>query len=188
MMSESERSLRQSLGIRDDVQQVLIVEQSAHCDWDWICTFEEYYCQDGNISGHQPVRTTLQQALGLVSSSYTYVYCEVGYLRRFMEDPKVSEADKTALKNAAGTTFLFSSGGITSAENLTLHTETFIRNYLLGRQWLTQTFGVPASKQMWIPDDFGHDAQLPALLQAMGFTGAGFESLRTMMWLGLGQR
>src|SRR5258708_6028822 len=27
---------------------------------------------------------------------------------------------------------------------------------------------------MWIPDDFGHDAQLPALLQAMGISGAGF--------------
>ena len=27
---------------------------------------------------------------------------------------------------------------------------------------------------MWIPDDFGHDAQLPVLLEGMGFLGAGF--------------
>ncbi|MCU1348337.1 MAG: putative alpha-mannosidase, partial [Acidobacteria bacterium] len=92
----------------------------------------------------------------------------------FMNDTSVPQSAKDALAKYAGSTFLFSSGGITSAENLTLHTEAFIRNYLLGRQWLTETFGVTASNQMWIPDDFGHDAQLPALLQAMGFTGAGF--------------
>jgi alpha-mannosidase len=175
-MNDREQSLRQTLGIPDDAQQVLILEQSAHCDWDWVATFPVYYGSGGG--GHQAVRTTLQAALGLISEGFfTYVYCEVAYLQSFMNDPNVSASDKAALAAAAGSTFLFSSGGITSAENLTLHTESFIRNYLLGRQWLSQTFGVQASNQMWIPDDFGHDAQLPVLLQAMGFTGAGFERI-----------
>lgn len=175
-MNDRELSLRRALDIPDDAQQVLILEQSAHCDWDWVATFDDYYANGGG--GHQPVRTTLQQALTEVAGgSFTYVFCETAYLQAFLNDANVSAADKNALRAAAGSSFLFSSGGITSAENLTLHTEAFIRNYLLGRQWLQQTFGVTASNQMWIPDDFGHDAQLPALLQAMGFTGAGFERI-----------
>lgn len=36
------------------------------------------------------------------------------------------------------------------------------------------TFGVQPSRLLWVPDDFGHDAQLPSLAQAMGFAGVGF--------------
>jgi alpha-mannosidase len=173
-MNETESALRRSLSIPDDASQVLVFEQSAHCDWDWVATFQQYYACGGGE--HQAVSTTLQQALASIDSTsgYQYVYCEVAYLQAFMNDPNVPQSAKDALTANAGSSFLFSSGGITSAENLTLHTEAFIRNYLLGRQWLSDTFGSTASNQMWIPDDFGHDAQLPVLLQAMGFTGAGF--------------
>lgn len=177
-MNERERAIRQALSIPDDATQVLILEQSAHCDWDWVATQQQYYACGGG--GHQAVRETLTEAIGYIGSGsaprspYVYVFCEVGYLQSFWTDTTVPQSLKNTLAGYAGKSFLFSSGGITSAENLTLHTEAFIRNYLIGRQWLWDTFGVTASNQMWIPDDFGHDAQLPVLLQAMGFTGAGF--------------
>ncbi|HXA19574.1 MAG TPA: hypothetical protein VN380_21470 [Thermoanaerobaculia bacterium] len=173
-MNERELALRRALSIPDDASQVLVFEQSAHCDWDWVATFKQYYACGGGT--HQAVSKTLQEALDSIDSTsgYTYVYCEVAYLQAFMNDANVPQSAKDALTTYAGSSFLFSSGGISSAENLTLHTEAFIRNYLIGRQWLMATFGVTASNQMWIPDDFGHDAQLPVLLQAMGFTGAGF--------------
>jgi alpha-mannosidase len=181
-MNLKEAALRKALGIPESATSVLIMEQSAHCDWDWVSTFDTYYFPGGGYNPrHQAVRTTLEEAIsyigtGITSSlPYTYVYCEVAYLQKFMGDPTVKAALKHDLKEYAKSgAFLFSSGGITSAENLTLHPEAFIRNYLLGRQWLMGEFGVTASNQMWIPDDFGHDAQLPVLLQAMGFTGAGF--------------
>lgn len=47
-------------------------------------------------------------------------------------------------------------------------------NYLIGRQWINANLKITPSNYMWIPDDFGHDAQLPIVLQAMGFRGAGF--------------
>ena len=158
--------------------QVLFLEQSAHCDWDWMVPFLTYYA-DGYAEStpeHQAVRATLTQAARLVADNpqYVYAFCEAAYLQAFMDDPDVPTLDKLRLRHHAGERFLFSSGGLTSAENLTLHTEAFIRNYLLGRQWLWNKFGVTASNRMWIPDDFGHDAQLPVLLQAMGMTGAGF--------------
>jgi alpha-mannosidase len=183
-MQDDERALRTALGIPDSYSSVLILEQSAHCDWDWLVTFEQYY-GDPHNGQHQPVRETLREALRYISQGieaglpYTYVFCEVAYLQAFMDDPDVAQHDKDQLKQYAGKNFFFASGGITSAENLLVHPEAFIRNYLLGRQWLAATFGATAangavSNQMWIPDDFGHDAQLPSLLEAMGFTGAGF--------------
>lgn len=129
-MNDREQSLRRALGIPDEAQQVLILEQSAHCDWDWVATFQDYYANGGG--GHQPVRTTLQQALGeIAEGSFTYAFCEAAYLKSFMNDPHVSASDKSTLLAAAGSSFLFSSGGITSAENLTPHTESFICNYLI---------------------------------------------------------
>src|SRR4051812_15566640 len=145
-MNDRELSLRRALGIPDDAQQVLILEQSAHCDWDWVATFDTYYKHGGG--GHQAVCTTLQQALGCIAAgSFTYTFCEAPPPKTFMNNKDATASDKAALLAAAGSTFLFASGGITSAENLTLHTESFIRNYLLGRQWLTQTFNASASNQ-----------------------------------------
>ena len=39
---------------------------------------------------------------------------------------------------------------------------------------MNATIGEHATPNLWIPDDFGHDTQLPALIQAMGFTGVAF--------------
>ena len=184
-MNEREQALRAALSIPQNANTVLIFEQSAHCDWDWMVSHPTYYA-DG-YSNHQPVRTTLENAITNIGAAttdlpYTYVFCEVAWLQDFINDQNVSQETKSTLQSyVTNGTFLFSSGGITSAENLTLHTEAFIRNYLLGRQYLKTTFNADASPQMWIPDDFGHDAQLPVLLQAMGYTGVAFERI-PYMW------
>ncbi|HEV7764790.1 MAG TPA: hypothetical protein VGQ76_07315 [Thermoanaerobaculia bacterium] len=181
-MNDAERALRLSLGITDNYTSALILEQSAHCDWDWLATFAQYYSPGGD--SHQAVRDTLTQSIqyiaaGISGQPYVYAFCEVAYLQAFWNDTSVSQDLKDQLRAFAGKYFFFASGGITSADNLLSHPEAFIRNYLLGRQWLEQTLGATTrngavSNQMWIPDDFGHDSQLPALLMAMGFTGTGF--------------
>jgi alpha-mannosidase len=50
----------------------------------------------------------------------------------------------------------------------------FIRNYLTGRRWL-RSAGLAAhvAPVAWLPDDFGHDPQLPLVLAAMGLQWAG---------------
>ena len=151
---------------------LLILEQSAHCDWDWLQTFDQYY-ENCYGNGHA-VKTILETAIDYVTNTpgYTYVFCEVGYLKKYF-DSKPSDLQQWRDAIAAGT-FQFSSGGVTSAENLTLHTEAFVRNYLFGRRWLKTHLDATASLRMWVPDDFGHDAQLPVLLKALGYTGVGF--------------
>ncbi|HEX6094758.1 MAG TPA: hypothetical protein VF432_00435 [Thermoanaerobaculia bacterium] len=154
----------------------LIMEQSAHCDWDWLITNEQYYDTGFTPWGFPSVRQILQDAVADVQDNlgrnppYVYAFCEMAYLRRFVEE----DSSRIATLQALQGNFTVSSGGFTSAENLIGHGETFIRNYLLGRYWLQKTIGLPVSNRMWIPDDFGHDAQLPIVLVAMGMTGVGF--------------
>src|SRR5262249_879362 len=64
-------------------------------------------------------------------------------------------------------------GGITSPDSLLPTGEAFIRDYLVGKTWVDATLGLPI-RQAWVPDDFGHDAQLPIVLEAMGLDGVGF--------------
>jgi alpha-mannosidase len=195
-MKDRERALRHKLGVSDATAQILIFEQSAHCDWDWACIHPAYYDNANGTNGGDQVIKILSDAFIAIAASpqapskpapseavepFTYAFCEVGYLRDFHASIVRQPAGAPPLPTLArwqsdidANRFHFSSGGITSAENLIVHTEAFIRNYLLGRQWVSDTFGVQPSLQMWVPDDFGHDAQLPVLLQAMGFTGAGF--------------
>jgi alpha-mannosidase len=76
-------------------------------------------------------------------------------------------------------------GGITSPDNLLPHGESFIRNYLVGKKFLDEhgiTWNSLGNREKkirlkcyeftcyyiaWLPDDFGHDSQLPVMLKAM---------------------
>jgi len=146
---------------------LLILEQSAHCDWDWVEQFPQYYSSNG-VGVEEILTAAIQDLKGPDNPPYPpyiYSFCEMAYLQRFLQ-----QYPQTLPSN-----FNISSGGITSADNLLTHGEAFIRNYLIGRQWITQANpNIALSDYLWIPDDFGHDAQLPIVLQAMGFRGVGF--------------
>jgi alpha-mannosidase len=175
-MNSQEQALRVALGIPDAASHVLVLEASAHLDWDWTSTFEDYY--NGNNSGHPAVKDTFTQAICIMQhyqgtkQPYYYSICEMAYLHAYLNDPAYSQ-QREALQQLTSVLSI-SGGGITSADNLLSHGEAFIRNYLLGRSWVAQTLNITPSKQLWIPDDFGHDAQLPIVAQAMGFQGVGF--------------
>src|SRR4029077_17239864 len=92
-----------------------------------------------------------------------------GYFARFVEaHPEVTDPLR-----AVGQDLRIVGGGITSPDNLLTPGESFIRDYLVGKTWVDATLGLPI-RQAWLPDDFGHDSQLPIVLEAMGFDGVGF--------------
>jgi hypothetical protein len=183
VMEDRERTLRHKLGVFDDSTPILVLEQSAHCDWDWVATHPDYYLHgfQGQSGADPSVIDILSDAFVQLNAaasgtagadSYTYTFCEVGYLQDFLASIDQQSGGTVPLPTRrqwqdAVTVgqFCFSSGGITSADNLLSHPEAFIRNYLIGRLWVADTFGDAASLQMWIPDDFGHDAQLPCCLR-----------------------
>ncbi|AKQ68301.1 putative alpha-mannosidase [Myxococcus hansupus] len=167
----SEQTLAQSLGIPEEATQVVVCEMAGHFDWDWQVPFLNYYQTGGG--NHPPVQNSLESALNYMqdnSPAYRYSICEMSYLEKFVS----GDSSRLAQLKAQGDQLSFSGAGITSAENLVTHGEAFIRNYLLGRRFVEQTFGPRKIQHLWIPDDFGSDSQLPIAVKAMGYDGAAF--------------
>jgi alpha-mannosidase len=163
----SEACVRAELGIPPQADRVLILSQSSHLDWDWMCTFEDYY--ERQVQNIFPAAVSLMAQWHTAPAHYYYSIAEVGYLQRFVDQDPQRLADLRAL----GADLRIVGGGITSPDNLLPHGESFIRDYLVGKTWVDATLGLPL-RAAWIPDDFGHDAQLPVTLAAMGFDAVAF--------------
>jgi len=175
----SEECVRKELGIPADARRVVIISQSSHLDWDWRHTFETYFA--GPLVDPflfllpGPVDTILSDAVGLMSQfhgsgvHYYYSVAEMGYLARFVQaHPELLEPLR-----AVGQDLRIVGGGVTSPDNLLPPGESFIRDYLVGKSWVDATLGLPI-RAAWLPDDFGHDSQLPIVLEAMGLGSVGF--------------
>jgi len=153
---------------------------TSHLDWDWLDTFAEYFeigppssaiPDPGYISSARKILEGVCQLLR-TQPGFCYSLAEVDYLRAYLA---VNPDDLATLIWAGPGGFALMGGGITSPDNLVCHGEVFIRNYLLGRRYLASVgLGANVVSVAWLPDDFGHDPQLPVVLEAMG-----------LQWLGL---
>lgn len=158
------------------------LSQSSHLDWDWLLPFP--VLADDRPATKLPyftppskdcTRAIFEAAIGRLcpggvpDPAYFYSVCEIGFLREFV----AGDAGRLALLKAAGQNLRIVGGGITSPDNLLPHGEALIRNYLIGKRWVDGQLGLPM-RQAWLPDDFGHDPQLPVLLEATGFQGVAF--------------
>lgn len=175
-LTPTEAAIRKALNIPATASRVVIFSHDAHMDWDWLNPFPYNVNMSGptynNYFGgtRQPSDSILSLATQnlLSGSSYYYSVCEMGFLRAFANN-------KPSLFNSMKSTGRLAvvGGGITSPDNLLPNGETFLRDYLVANQWL-QSVKVPWSQQVWLPDDFGHDPQLPVMLQALDAMGVGF--------------
>ena len=168
---------------------VVILSQTGHLDWDWQNWFPTmadgsppivnpgYFgcgisCDKTTATCNAPKPTncifSAAEQLLTASDRYHYSVCEMAFLRYFANTVPDSFEK---MKNSAGLRIV--GGGITSPDNLLPHGETFLRNYLVGKTWM-DSVGLNWTGQIWLPDDFGHDSQLPTMLQAMGSEGVGF--------------
>src|SRR5262249_21491284 len=174
----SEECLRRELGIPADASRVVIISQSSHLDWDWRHTFEDYF--SGPLVDPLlfvlpgPVDTILSDAVGLMTrfygsgAPYYYSVAEMGYLARFVQ----AHPELLAPLHAVGNDLRIVGGGVTSPDSLLPPGESFIRDYLVGKNWVDATLGLPI-RAAWLPDDFGLDDQLPIVLEAMGLGSVG---------------
>ncbi|MDB5035951.1 MAG: hypothetical protein JWQ98_3192 [Chlorobi bacterium] len=183
MNNSRDRSIADILGelsVEQMPERLVIFDQSAHLDWNrinWFSTNVDehypsdragYFNRDGDQSP-QPSDTILAAAARLLRNSAHAFYsiCETGFLQAFSE----SHPDQFASLIASGRLRIVG-GGIVSPDSLLSHGECFIRNYLLGDGWLREQ-GISWGRHAWLPDSFGHDAQLPVMLDAMGIRGVG---------------
>jgi alpha-mannosidase len=173
-----ERALRDRHGVLDDASPLVFLGMDAHMDWDWLNTFQDLVTT-GNGNGQGSAQQLLSSAWECMigsqgSTIYPYAVCEMGFLRAALQTVPSLMSQFTQYN--LGQQLYIEGGGITSPDNLLSHGEAFIRNYLVGGSWVRQTLGLTSSFA-YLPDDFGHDAQLPVMLGAMGFTGISFSRL-----------
>lgn len=161
---------------------ILYVCSTSHLDWDWMVRFEDYYtngitCADGPVpccfGKHNPVRDSLDALFKVLDNhpEYQFNLAELAWLQRYLTD---NPALLSKLAGYKGRLF-FMGAGITSPDNQVCDGELFIRNFLVGYQWL-QANGLEQmlSPVLWVPDDFGQDPNLPVTVNALEFLGAGF--------------
>lgn len=178
-MTPEELRIRAELGIPDDTTvPVVLLGMDAHMDWDWKGTFSELVSTE-NVGGPGSATSIVSTAWTYMQDNagptpYRYSVCEMGFLRAVLEgNPELLEAFREKKLDRQLT---IEGGGITSPDNLLSAGEAFIRTYLLGHAWLKATLGLPAIFS-YLPDDFGHDAQLPVVLEAMGMGAVAFSRL-----------
>lgn len=176
-----EEQIRSELGIPPigdaTAQRVVILSQSSHLDWDWLLPFSTLLDNDppdqtgyfqNNVAPANQIFT--QAGVYLSSPQYYYSICEIGFLAGFA----ANYPTQFATLKQAGNNLRIVGGGITSPDNLLPNGECFIRDYLVGKLWMDANLPGSPLNQGWLPDDFGHDSQLPVLMQAMGLQGVGF--------------
>lgn len=172
----------QQSAILGGTARLLILDASAHMDWDWLLPYPVLLMGGSSQRAQWYFSSTVGpvvQILGnaeqlLAGAGYRYSICETGFLRGFA----LARPSEFASIAADATTVKIAGGGITSPDNLLPNGEAFIRNYLVGHVWLAANCpNLPVPLTVWIPDDFGHDPELPVLAQAMGMIAAGFERL-----------
>lgn len=149
----------------------LIVCPTSHMDWDWNSSFEEYFKQTTGGAGTGPVQKVLSHAFKLFTSEPTFRFslAEVAWLQRYLVHRSGNPPEELVGKLS------FLGGGITSPDNLVCNGEVFVRNYLLGRAWVKSLGLAQALENVsWLPDDFGHDPELPVILSAMSLGAVGF--------------
>ncbi len=157
---------------------MLYIVSTSHMDWDWGATFEQYYSIGRNDAGNVSVRSILDNAIKLMTTTppegdppYQYNLAEMAWLQRYLQD------NPTILPTLVGLegSLFFLGGGMTSPDDQVCNGEAFIRTYLVGRNF-AKSAGLSAllTDVCWLPDDYGHDPQLPVVLSAMGMNGVGF--------------
>lgn len=187
-----EAILRAELKIPQDAKRVMILSPNAHMDWDWLntfpynagltnvdpqsncqpCVIPDYvapcsYFSGANVATSKDILADATQKL-VDSSNFYYSVCEIGFLRAF------AQTNPTLFNQMKATNRMRTvGGGITSPDNLLPNGETFFRNFLVAKQWMDSE-QVPWSEQVWLPDDFGHDPQLPVMLQGLDAMGVAF--------------
>ncbi|MBI2058730.1 MAG: hypothetical protein HYT87_03085 [Nitrospirae bacterium] len=158
--ANSEHDLREKLGIPAKAKRVIVFGQNAHMDLDWQLTFPEYY--------DRYVEKIIRSSLDILDENPRYFYsmAEMAFLKHHLEKhPEDRERLKRHTKSGR---FRIVGGGITSPDVVLPTGEALLRDFMLGRRFTMEEFGV-GSATAWLPDDFGLGTGLPSLLTAAGY-------------------
>jgi hypothetical protein len=152
--------LRQRLGIPADARRVMVLSESSHWDPNWVRTSEEYF--------DQRVGRTLDLALDALDGDARRVWsAESVFFLAMYWDRRPAQRDRLVGHLNSGQMRL-TSASVTTPDTLLPTTESVIRDFLIGQEWLRRRGIVQEPDIAYFPDCFGHSAAMPSLLQSVG--------------------
>lgn len=175
-MNAAEMEIRARLGIPPEAERVLVIAESSHWDPDWLKTSAEYYRRyvDGNL-------TRALAELGCEPGRVYSVEC-VFFLRMFWDaHPELRPAVRELVNSRR---LRLTSSGVTTADTLIPRTESVLRDFLLGQEWLRANGMTQEPTLAYFPDSFGCSHALPSLLNAAGFQSTAVSRVDGMFFLG----
>lgn len=156
--------LAHRLGIPDAAERVLVLAESSHWDPNWMLTSEQYF--------RYGVRRTLDLVLDELDRDERRVWSAdcVFFLAMYWER-RPDRRDRLAAAIDSGRLRLTTSG-VTTQDTLLPSTESVLRDFLVGQEWL-RSHGMGQEPTLaYFPDSFGHAPTLPTLLASSGFDKA----------------
>jgi hypothetical protein len=171
-----ESSMRRRLCIPDDAEQVIVFAESSHWDPNWLHTSEEYLLRF--------VQPNLDRAISELLRNPRRIYSieSVYFLRRYWEQ-RLEQRDIIRTFVNEGRLRLTSSG-VTTADTLLPDTESILRDFLIGQEWLRANGMTQEPRVAYFPDSFGHSPALPSILKAAGFDLAAITRIDGMFFIG----
>jgi len=145
---------------------------SFHYDVAYLKTFKEYL--DESLDN-------IREALKLLNKYPDYTYCieQVILIREYW---RRNPEDRQSLKRFSREgRLVFAPGMFTMPDTNIPSGESFIRNALIGREWLKEHVGVTPDC-CWMADIFGHGPQCPQLARTCGFSSYMFERGKAGGW------
>jgi hypothetical protein len=162
MLSGTEKTLREKLGIPADAGTVLFFSESSHWDPNWLFTSTEYY--------RLRINTLLDEAVRECEAEPGRIFgIECIFFLRMYWDKRPDRRDSVRTLVNEGR-FRLTGSGVTTPDTCVPVTEAVIRDYLLGQEWLRENGMSQEPRLAYLPDNFGVVPTLPAILRALGYT------------------
>lgn len=171
----AERLLRQRLHIPLDAQKVLLFGESSHWDTNWLQTSEEYF-RDHIDAIFAAIFLALERDERRIFAIESVFFLKMYWERR--------AEDRDRLRNLLNSKRLrLLSASMTTPDTLLPPTETILRDFLAGQQWLHAN-GIEVTPQIsYFPDNFGHSPALPSLMRALGIHQVGITRIDGMYFV-----
>lgn len=149
------------LGIPDDAERVLMLSESSHWDPNWMMTSEQYF--------RFGVRRTLDLVLDELDRDERRVWsADCVFFLAMYWDRRPDRRERLAAAVNSGRLRLTTSG-VTTQDTLLPPTESVLRDFLIGQEWLRARGMHQEPELAYFPDSFGHAPSLPTLLRSAGF-------------------
>jgi len=173
---ECEESTRRRLGIPDDAERVIIFAESSHWDPNWLKTSDEYFLRFIQPNMDRAINELLHDPRRVYS-----IEC-IFFLRKYWEQHP--EHRDTIRKFVNQGRLRLTSSGVTTADTLLPDTESILRDFLIGQEWLRANGMTQEPRVAYFPDSFGHSPALPSILNAAGFDLAAITRIDGMFFIG----